>query len=140
MTVFLLNFLWSLFDLGKCISNKLRNHLATLVVTFLLNGGLNQIIFRLRIRFCYIYIIPIYIYNIYIYIYIYIYTYIYLYIIYIYTHTHIYMYIYTYISFIYIYIYTYIYIIYIPFKSGTILEQIGHCFIDFGRMQFGSPN
>ena len=130
MTVFLLNILWSLFDLGKCISNKLRNRLATLVVTFLLNGGLNQIIFRLRIRFCYIHIIPIYIYNIYIY----------LYIIYIYTHTHIYVHIYIYIFYIYIYIYTYIYIIYIPFKSGTILEQIEHCLIDFGRMQFGSPN
>ena len=49
--LFLFNILWSLFDLGKCISNKLRNRLATLVVTFLLNGGLKQNIFRLQIRF-----------------------------------------------------------------------------------------
>ena len=43
-TVFLLNILWSLFHLRKCISSKLRNCLATLVVTLLPNGGLNQII------------------------------------------------------------------------------------------------
>ena len=29
MIVFLLNIFWSLFDLGKCLSNKLRNRLAT---------------------------------------------------------------------------------------------------------------
>ena len=42
--------MWSLLDLRKYLSNKLRNVLATLVVTFLLKRGLNQIM--LRLCFC----------------------------------------------------------------------------------------
>ena len=51
LTVFLLKILWSLLDLGKCLSNKLRNIFAALVVTFLLKGRLNRMVLRLRFRF-----------------------------------------------------------------------------------------
>ena len=51
LTVFLLKILWSLLDLGQCLSNKLRNVFATLVVTFLLKGRSNRMVLRLRFRF-----------------------------------------------------------------------------------------
>ena len=41
-----LNILCSLLDLGKCLSISLRKVWATLVDTFLLNGGLNHIMLR----------------------------------------------------------------------------------------------
>ena len=43
--VLLLNILCSLLDFGKCLSNKQTNICATFMVTFLLNGGLNHIMF-----------------------------------------------------------------------------------------------
>ena len=49
--MFLLNILWSPFVLGKCLSIRWRKVFATFVFTFLLKGGLNQIIFRFRWRF-----------------------------------------------------------------------------------------
>ena len=51
LTVFLLKILWSLLDLGKCLSNKLRNVFAALVVTFLLKGRLDRMMLQLRFRF-----------------------------------------------------------------------------------------
>ena len=46
LTVFRLKILWSLLLLGKCLPISLRNVLAIFVCAFLLNGRLNQIIFR----------------------------------------------------------------------------------------------
>ena len=37
--MFLLNVFWSLLDLGKCRSSKLRKTIVTLEVRFQLNGG-----------------------------------------------------------------------------------------------------
>ena len=41
----LLSILWSLLNVGKCLSNKQKNIFTTFVVTFLLNSGLSYIIF-----------------------------------------------------------------------------------------------
>ena len=37
--MFLLNVFWSLLDLGKCRSSKLKKRIVTLEVSFQLNGG-----------------------------------------------------------------------------------------------------
>ena len=46
--VFLLNILCNLLELGKYLSLRFRNFRPTLVLTFLLNGGLNQMMFLFR--------------------------------------------------------------------------------------------
>ena len=51
--VFLLTFAWSLLDFGKFWSIKFKNCLATLVETFLLKGGLNQMMLRKQFYFCF---------------------------------------------------------------------------------------
>ena len=43
--LFLLKILWSLCDLGKCLSTSYKKDFATFVSTFWLKGGLNQIMF-----------------------------------------------------------------------------------------------
>ena len=50
-TAFLLNILRSLLDFGKWWSKKFRKRFATLVMTFWLYGGLNQLIFQLLLCF-----------------------------------------------------------------------------------------
>ena len=45
LTVFLSNISCSLFNFGKCLSNKWKNIFPTFMVTFQVNGGLNHIIF-----------------------------------------------------------------------------------------------
>ena len=47
-TVFLLNILYSLFVLGKCLRNNLKNIFPIFVLTLVENGRLNQIILYLR--------------------------------------------------------------------------------------------
>ena len=49
---FLLNILWSGEFVGKWVLMSFRNMLATLVLTLLLYGGLNQMILRFLFRFC----------------------------------------------------------------------------------------
>ena len=48
---FLLKILLSLLSFGKCSSINARNVLATFVATLMLNGGLNQVIFRFLVLF-----------------------------------------------------------------------------------------
>ena len=49
--VFFLKILCDLCSLRKYLSTKFKNLLPTLVVTLLLNGGLNQIVFRILCNF-----------------------------------------------------------------------------------------
>ena len=51
-TLFLLKILCRLLSLGKWLSNRFRNFLPMFVETFLLNGGLNHMIFRFLFRLC----------------------------------------------------------------------------------------
>ena len=46
LTVFLLKILCNLLPIGKCVSTSLRKLRAMFVLTFLLNGGLNQMMLR----------------------------------------------------------------------------------------------
>ena len=49
--VSLLKILLSLLFLGKCLSINVRNVFATFVATLMLEGGFNQVIFRLLVMF-----------------------------------------------------------------------------------------
>ena len=51
LTEFLLKILCSGLDAGKCLSIRFRKFLPTFVLTFLLKGGLNQIIFLVLVLF-----------------------------------------------------------------------------------------